>query len=299
MIRHTVPRTSTPRRARRRIRGLALIAAAVVPAALGLAIAPAAYAAPTDPGGWARVAHLSPDTKSVDVQMTALAGGAVVYELDDVAYGAVSDYIPLAEGTYVVSMVASDAADGAEPIVQQSIDVTAGQPVTVAAYGRNADLQTVVFPDDLSAPAAGQARVRVIQASTVEPTVSVDTAAGRPIARDVPAGSATDYAAVAAGAWDLEISGAGDASSASVDLPAGSVSTLFVLDNASGALTATAVTDSATLADMPIGGIEAGGGGTAGEQTAPVGIFASVGLLMAAGVVALTVLRRREVGEAG
>ena len=111
--------------------------------------------------------------------MTALAGGAVVYELEDVAYGAVSDYIPLAEGTYVVSMVPSDAADDAEPVVQQSVDIAAGGPVTVAAYGRNADLQTAVFQDDLSAPAAGAGRVRVIQASTVEPTVDVDTAQGR------------------------------------------------------------------------------------------------------------------------
>ncbi len=112
------------------------------------------------------MAHLSTDTKSVDVQLTALAGGAVVYELDDVAYGAVSPYIPLADGTYVVSMVPSDAADGTQPVVQQSIDIAEGEPLTVAAYGRNADLTTTVFEDDLSAPAEGEARVRVVQAST-------------------------------------------------------------------------------------------------------------------------------------
>jgi hypothetical protein len=225
--------------------------------------------------------------------MTALAGGAVVYELDDVAYGAVSNYIPLAEGTYIISMVPSDAADDAEPVVQQSVDVAAGAPVTVAAYGRNTDLKTTVFQDDLTAPAEGQARVRVVQASTVEPVVDVDTVEGRSIAREVPTGTATGYAAVPAGEWDLELTGADDVSSSAVELPAGSVSTLFVLDTAGGALTAQAITDSATLADMPIGGIQTGGGGTAGGQAGPAGALAAFGIVFAGAVVAVTVLRRR------
>ncbi|WP_170285662.1 DUF4397 domain-containing protein [Microbacterium rhizomatis] len=299
MIRNSAPRNSPPRSVGRGIRRLAIVAAVVIPATLGIASAPAAYAAPADPGGWARVAHLSPDTKSVDVQMTALAGGAVVYELDDVAYGAVSPYIPLAEGTYVVSMVPSDAAAGTEPMVQQSVEVAAGQPVTVAAYGRNMNLQTVVFRDDLSAPAEGQARVRVIQASTVEPTVDVDTAQGRSIARKVPTGTATGYAAVAAGAWNLELTGADVVSSAAVDLPAGTVSTLFVLDTANGALTARAITDSATLADMPVGGINTGGGGTANGSGSPLGALAGFGVALGGIALTLTALRRRRAGGTG
>lgn len=292
--------TGTPsaRSSRRGIRRLALIAAATLPAALAIAIAPAAHAAPVEPGGWARVAHLSPDTKSVDVQLTALAGGAVVYELEDVAYGAVSQYIPLAEGTYVVSMVPSDAADDAEPVVQQSVDIAAGGPVTVAAYGRNADLQTVVYQDDLSAPAAGEARVRVIQASTEESTVDVDTAEGRPIAREVSTGVATGYAAVPAGSWDLTLTGRDTTSTSAVELPAGSVSTLFVLDTSEGELTARAITDSATLADMPIGGIHTGGGGTASDQGTAGGVLAAFALIFGAGLVTIAA-RRRRVEETG
>lgn len=284
---------SSSRTPRRGLRALALAAVAALPLALGVATAPAAMAASTAPSGWARVAHLSPDTKSVDVQLTALAGGAVVYELDDVAYGAVSPYIPLTEGTYVVAMVPSDAADDAEPVVRQSVDVTQGVPVTVAAYGRNADLKTVVFTDDLSAPTAGDARVRVVQASTVEPVVDVDTAQGRAIARSVPTGSATDYAEVSAGSWDLELSGADETASSAVDLPAGSVSTLFVLDDAAGTLTARAVTDSATLADMPIGGIHTGGGGTAAQPVPAAALLAGAGALLVALAAAVVVRRRR------
>ena len=278
---------------RRPARLAAIGATALIAAGIGIATAPAASAAPTEPGGWARVAHLSPDTKSVDVQLTALAGGAVVYELDDVAYGAVSPYIPLADGTYVVSMVPSDATDGTQPVVQQSIDVAEGEPLTVAAYGRNADLKTTVFEDDLSAPADGQARVRVVQASTVEPTVNVDTAEGRAIARDVPAGSATGYAAVPAGSWNLELTGADESATSAVDLPAGSVSTLFVLDDARGALTAQTITDSATLADMPVGGIHTGGGGTAVSAASPVGVGAAGAAAAVLGVFGLIAVRRR------
>ncbi|MEJ1154689.1 DUF4397 domain-containing protein [Microbacterium marmarense] len=295
MTHHISPHNSVSRRSRRRLRDLILATAAVAPFALGLAIAPAAAAAPADPGGWARVAHLSPDTKSVDVQMTALAGGAVVYELEDVAYGAVSEYIPLAEGTYVVSMVPSDAADDAEPIVQQSVDVSAGGPVTVAAYGKNADLQTVVFNDDLSAPQQGEARVRVVQASTVEPTVDVDTAEGASIARSVPTGVATGYAAVPAGSWDLELTGSSDVSTVTVDLLAGSVSTLFVLDTADGSLTARAVTDSATLADMPVGGINTGGGGAANQADSATA-FAALSVALGMVALGLIVVNRRSAG---
>ncbi|MDQ1112145.1 hypothetical protein QE418_001593 [Microbacterium testaceum] len=290
------PSPRSARRSRIGLRGLALTAAAVLPLALGVATAPAAMAAPAAPAapsGWARVAHLSPDTKSVDVQMTALAGGAVVYELDDVSYGAVSDYIPLAEGTYVVSMVPSDATDDSEPVVQQSVDVSAGEPITVAAYGRNAELKTTVFDDDLSAPAEGQARVRVVQASTLEPRVDVDTAEGRSIAQAVTSGSATGYAAVPAGSWNLELSGAGETASSAVALPAGSVSTIFVLDDAAGALTARTVTDSATLADMPTGGIHTGGGGTAVQSAAPAGLIGGVVALLGGLVATMVVLRRR------
>ncbi|MDZ5143749.1 DUF4397 domain-containing protein [Microbacterium testaceum] len=283
---------------RRPARLAAIGATALIAAGIGIATAPAASAAAAEPGGWARVAHLSPDTKSVDVQLTALAGGAVVYELDDVAYGAVSPYIPLADGTYVVSMVPSDAADGTQPVVQQSIDVAEGEPLTVAAYGRNADLKTSVFEDDLSAPADGQARVRVVQASTVEPTVNVDTAEGRPIARDVPAGAATDYAAVPAGSWNLELTGADESATSAVDLPAGSVSTLFVLDDARGALTAQAITDSATLADMPVGGIHTGGGGTAVAAVNPIGVGAAAAAAAVLGVSVLIAVRRRREVEA-
>ncbi|SMH40359.1 protein of unknown function [Rathayibacter oskolensis] len=281
------PITRSARPLRRLPRAAIALAAVAALAALGAAPASAEEAAPAT--GWVRVAHLSPDTKSVDVSLTALAGGGAAFELDDVAYGAVSPYWTLTPGTYVVSMVPSDAPEGSAPVIQQSVDVTAGTPLTVAALGRNAVLNTTVFTDDLTPPADGQARVRVIQASTTASQVDVVTTTGAIIASGAQQGSATPYKNVPAGPWTLDVSTASATAKADLDLAAGSVASLFVLDDAAGGLVVSPVLDSAAVGDLPTGGIQTGGGATAvhvGSAGAPlvqgfVGIGSVVALLLA------------------
>lgn len=235
------------------------------------AVLSASAAAPAMTGqeGWIRVAHLSPDTKSVDVQLTALAGGEVVYELEDVAYGAVSDYASLPAGTYVVSMVPAGSASTAKPVISASVEVEMGKTSTVAAYGENSDLQTRVFTDDLTSPDAGSSRIRLIQASTVTDSVDVETSTGLLIAEGARTGSATNYASVPAGPWDLELTSDDADGAASVDLGDGSVNTLFVLDNASGGLTVMPVLDSASVGAAPVGGVQTGGGALGTGSSVP------------------------------
>lgn len=281
--------------------------------------APAAPAAPEPTGtdGWARVAHLSPDTKAVDVELTALAGGAVLYELQDVAYGQVSDYLTLPAGTYVVSMVPSDAPAGTDPAITQSLTVTEGEPMTVAAYGRNADLQTAVYQDDLTQPADGEARIRVVQASTVADSVDVTTSTGTVVTQGATTGAATGYATVAAGPWTLDLGG--DATgTAQVDLAGGTVSTLLVLDTADRTQTVSVVLDAAAPGTTPVDGVDTGGGwgathdvrgaadlpaagaatgATAGPGTTPLLV---VGVLAAlAGAVLVVRVRRVRPGTEG
>lgn len=267
-------------------------------AAAGLALAAAAPAAAADAPaeGWVRVAHLSPDTKSVDVRLTALAGGGTVFELAGVGYGAVSDYWTLAPGTYVVSMVPAGAPANTTPVISQSVDVQAGKPLTVAALGKNAALSTTVFTDDLTAPADGQARIRVIQASTTAASVDVATDTGVAIATDATAGSATAYTSVPAGPWNLALTAPTTSSAASVDLAAGSVASLFVLDDASGGLVVKSVLDSAGVGPLPTGGIQTGGGATAvhvNSGSEALGVVAALALFAAvAAGVAVTTRRR-------
>jgi hypothetical protein len=230
-------------------------------AAMGLlaAVAAPASAAEQPAGeGWARLAHLSPDTKSVDVALTAVSGGQTLFELDGVAYGDVSDYVRLPVGTFLVEMTPSGAADDAAPAVSEVITVEKDQPITLAVMGPNSALVTKVLDDDLTPPADGQARVRVIQASTVADTVDISTTKGDVIAAGAAKGQVTGYATVDDGPWDLELSSGSVTSAASVELASGSVNTLLVLDNASGGLTIKPISDSEAVKETPVGGTNTG-----------------------------------------
>ncbi|WP_129339932.1 DUF4397 domain-containing protein [Cellulomonas endophytica] len=268
-------------------RARAVLLAALAALGLGLAGAPGAQAAPDD--GWARVAHLSPDTAGVDVRLSGLAGGGVLHRLDGVSYGQVSGYLPLPAGTYVVSMVPAGADEGTTPVVTQTLTVEPGKPLTVAAYGRNSALTTTVYSDDLTSPPDGQARVRVVQASTRAGSVDVSTTTGVAIARGATTGAATAYATVPAGAWDLALGG--DASgTARVDLAGGSVSTLLVLDDAAGRQTVKPVLDAAGPAATPQQGVDTGGGGLApADRAATPGTEGAVGLGLGLGLVGVLV----------
>lgn len=262
---HAIPSPSAGGRSasKRLVIGIALVVAALL--AVGATLlggsAPAASAAGSATG-WVRVGHLSPDTKSVDVRLTSFAGGQVVYELDNVTYGQVSPYKQLPTGTYAVAMTAAGASKTAKPIVSASITVATGKPITVVAYGKNDNLKTTVFEDDLTKPTAGQSRIRLVQAATVSKSVSVKTSTGTTIASDAPYGSASGYAQVVAGKWTLDLAGKSKktASTASVNLASGSINTLFVLDNSKGGITVVPVVDSAATTTTPVGGVQTGGG---------------------------------------
>ncbi len=261
---HLVNTPPTARRGlpRRLVVGFVVVAVVLV-ASIGALVGGASSARAAGSGeGWVRVGHLSPDTKAVDVTLTSLAGGQVVYKLDDVTYGQVSPYRELPDGTYAVAMRASGASASAKPVVSASITVATGKPITVVAYGKNDALKTTVFQDDLTKPAAGDARIRLVQAATVSKSVSIETSTGTPIATNAPFGSASGYASVKAGTWHVDLTGKSKkvTSSATVSLASGSITTLFVLDNASGGITITPVVDSAATTTTPVGGVQTGGG---------------------------------------
>ncbi|WP_105031419.1 DUF4397 domain-containing protein [Arthrobacter ruber] len=274
---------------------LAVVVAAAMYGAVSAAPAVAAEE-PQTSGGWARVAHLSPDTKTVDVELTAVAGGEVLFELEDVAYGDVSEYLRLPAGTFVVDMTPADSAPDTDPALSQLITVQENQPVTLAVLGKNADLTAKVIVDDLTAPEDGRARIRVLQASTLAETVDIQTIMGDPIAVGAKSGQVTGYATVDAGPWELQLFKNGERSLATVDLLPGSVNTLLVLDNASGGLTIKPISDSATVTDTPVGGTNTGSAPlSAGPRDSAATGSASpwhVAPLVAAGLAAVVVVAR-------
>ncbi|HEY8319526.1 MAG TPA: DUF4397 domain-containing protein [Amnibacterium sp.] len=276
------------------VRSRPLAAAAALLAAALVALLPALpAAAASGDTGWVRVAHLSPDTKQVDVTLSSLSGGTTLYKLSSVGYGAVSQYIKLPPGTYAIAMVPAGAPAGSTPVVKASVTVDAGKASTVAALGLNKDLQTHVYADDLTAPASGKSRVRVLQASTKHDTVTVKVGS-QAVASDLSFAAASPYTDVSAGSQPVTLTGGGASKTSTVSLPAGSVHTLFVLDNASGGLTVSPILESSAAAVTPTGAIDTGAGGLAGAGATPalaggLAALAGVGGLAAGGVL----LRRR------
>lgn len=240
-----------------------LMIACVIFAAMtitGATPALAAPAAPTPDAGWLRVAHFSPDTKPVDVRLTQLGHDTAIVELDSVPYGAVSAYWSLRPGIYLVTMTRAGARATSTPVARLSVTVVEGQSTTVAAYGRNSHLTMKAFADDLATPAPGTARIRLLQASTTSPTVTVATSTGKTIADRARGGTATPYVDVPAGPWTLMVHARTSDLHTTVSLVPGSVTTVVVIDTARGGITARPIVDSAAAEQIPVGAVQTGGG---------------------------------------
>ena len=271
------------------MRRIACLFAALVAAlalATGFGAAPTSAAGSGDGTGWIRLAHLSPDTPGVDVRLTAFEGAAEAIVLENVTFGTVSDYQRVPAGFYTLSMVPAGSPPGTAAVLTTTVEIAAGGSYTSVAVGRHADLTQKVFADDLTPPPAGQARVRLIQAATAVPSVDVATADGVDVAQDTAFGTAAPYATVPAGSRTIEVTpstGGQEPVTADVDLAAGSVLTLLVLDDPAARLTVRTLVDSTGMSQMPAGGADTGYG--APQNLSP--LYACLALIALAGAGAL------------
>ncbi|SDO21628.1 protein of unknown function [Klenkia soli] len=237
--------------------------------------------------GMLRLAHLSPDTPSVDVYVDSVSSPDTGIVLTGVGYGTVSDYQSVPAGTYTVSMRSAGAPTTSAPVLSTTVTVAPGTAFTVAGVGTFAQLGLKVLDDDLTPPADGQARARVVNASQMLTPASVALVGGESLSADLAFPDLTDYVSVPGGSTTLQIAGAsGSPTDLPVDLASGSSYTVLLLDGGSGVQVQT-VLDAASPGVVPTGGVEAGGGGTAGS-TVPlalggVALVALVGSGLAAG----------------
>jgi Domain of unknown function (DUF4397) len=273
------------------VSSLAIIAAAS-PAASAASAAPLATSAQD---GWVRIAHLSPQAPAMDIYLYPFGDPAHPTVLRDVSYGDVSAYMQLAPGEYTVAMRGFDAPATSHPALVSSFMVGAKTAYTVAALGPDPGLRVVVLQDRTTAP-KGQALVRVLQASLKEGHVTVSYGS-TVLATQLAFGSATPYAAVAAGADSVQVTASGDDAAATpLQLTADTVHTIVVLDSSSG-LTTDVLTDAVGSQLMPSGGAATGFGGTALPPPADLApwllLTLAGGLLIAAGAAGLGWPRRR------
>ncbi len=162
----------------------------------------------------------------------------------------------------------------------------AGDAYTVAGTGPYKALGLTVIQDNLQLPPAGDARVRVIQASARAGSVTVQAMGGPMISGPVAFAATTPYATVPAGSWTLRVASATEPTltlTAPVGLAAGSVYSLLVLDSKAGGLQLVSRLDAVAPSAAPVGAVETGAGGTAPDRPwLPIGLAGGSVLLSAA-----------------
>ncbi len=208
---------------------LALAIAAPVAAAdaakLTAVVAVDDTATPEAGKAWVRVLHGSPDAPAVDVKVN----DADV--LTNVAFGTISDYLPVDAGTYNIKVC---AAGTDTCVIEADLTFADGSKTTVAATNLLAEIDAQVL-SDTAAPNAEEAQVRVVHFSADTPAVDVLTQDGATaVVSDLAYPNATDYLALAAGSYDLKVCAAADNSvcpldPGALDLAAGTAYSVFAI----------------------------------------------------------------------
>jgi Domain of unknown function (DUF4397) len=258
---------------------------------VALVVTPPAAAAPA---GWIRLAHLSPDAFDVDVYVAPFRGGNQIV-LKKVGYGDVSSHQRLAPGRYTISMRKAGASSATPAILSTEVDVADGAAYTVAGMGMAKELRLQVLRDQLTIPPSGRSLVRVIQASAhaKQAQVTVGDASAGPL----NFASTSSYLQVPAGRLPVGVQreGAAAASKQDVDIAAGAVYSLALLDAPGPGIKVVRLLDAAGSGRMPAS-VNAGYGGAAPDSR-PAGLVgaaaaAAAGLVLGAGL--LVTVRRRQ-----
>lgn len=244
-------------------------------------------------GAFLRLAHLSPDTPSVDVTVSAFGTPDGSQVVKGVSYGDVSAYQTITPGTYTIAMRPAGADPSSDPVISATLDAVAGRAYTVAGLGRFTNLALRVLDDDISLPPAGQARMRVVNAAPLTGALSIRRDE-TPVIENAEFGAASPYTTVPAGPATLTVAPADNApTTLPVTLAAGGVYTVLVLQHDS-VLSAAVRLDAQGAAVVPNGGVETGFGGTAGPGLGVQALLLSCAAA-AGGALVLAVRRRRRV----
>lgn len=283
---------ATVRSAVRRVAAVFALTLTTVLLTAGLSPAQATPAATNE--GWIRLAHLSPDTPKVDVYLASFGRPEDPTVLKGVGYGVVSPYQKVPAGSYTVAMRAEGAPATDPPVLSTTVQIAAGTASTVAGMGQMAQIKLVIIPDDLSAPPAGQSKLRVIQAAMGAPTIDVVEVAGTSVTGSLDFTETTNYSPLSAGATTIRVAAGTVSAQQPITLLAGSSYTVVVRD-VPGGLGLVPLHDFAAAGTIPVGAVDAGEGGLTVDGGGSPALAATAGLVAAAALLGAIVLRRRSV----
>lgn len=182
-----------------------------------------------------RVVHASPNAPNVDV----LVDNATV--LTNVAYRAASGFLEVDAGTRRLRV---NATGTTTTVIDANVPLVNGGAYTVLATGLLAGIQPVVAEDNLTDPAAGQVKLRVIHAAPAAAGVDVyatavgaDINTATPVLTNVGFRAVSNYLTVPAGTYQIRVTPTGTktvAIDATLTLGAGQIRTVVATDAPGG-----------------------------------------------------------------
>lgn len=189
-----------------------------------------------DGTAYVRVVHASADAPNVDVRVD----NTIV--LTDVAFANASGYLTVDEGERNLRVQPTGTTVNA---IDANVDVADGAYYTVLAAGPVATIAPIVLQDDLSAPGAGNVKLRLVHAAPAAGNVDIYvTAPGADLAvtaatlTNIPFGAASDYLTVPAGDYRVRITPTGTKTvaidSGTLTLAAGDIRTGVALESVGG-----------------------------------------------------------------
>ena len=161
-----------------------------------------------------------------------------------VAFGAASSYASAGSGSHTLEIQANGAT-----LFNQTVSLTSGNNTVLATNSG-----PTIFADNKTTPSSGNIQIRAINASTslgtadvyvVAPGIDISTV--NPTFSSLAYQSASAYATVAAGSYQIEFAQAGSKNvlinSNAISFSAGQIRTVVALDNPSGGFTTAVLSD--------------------------------------------------------
>jgi hypothetical protein len=242
-----------------------------------------------------RVLHASPDAPQVDVYVN----GTKVDALSGLKFGDLSAYVAVPGGTYAIKVCATADATVC-PINVAALAIASGKHYTIAATNNLATIEAQVLVDDPS-PKAGKTQVRVAHFSADTPAVDVLTQdKSAKVVDNLAYPKATGYLTLTPGTYDLIVCAHADNTVCPLDPPAltlasGKSYTVFAIGSLTGnTLTAVVGVDGTAAAAMkPPATDTVGATDSTPASSAPILLFAAIGLLSFVGGLRLVGARAR------
>lgn len=246
-------------------------------AMLALLVAPSAFA--QSGNAKVRVIHASPDAPAVDVWVNGNK------TLTNVPFFTASDYLDLPAGSYDLAVTPTGKTEP-KVIDAKGVKLEAGKAYTVAATGKLADLKATILADNLAAPAAGKAHVRVIHFSPDAPAVDVKVANGPTLIPNLAFPKDSGYLPVDAGSYDLQVTPAGQSAVVldlkGTKLEAGKIYDVFAVGElANIKVEVKVITPAAATTTTPPATLPTTSGGDL-----PLGLMAAAAAALVAGAIA-------------